>query len=304
MFTPRKIFLAALALIIVVAGMGFTTQSAQAAGCTQYHIVRRGENLYRIGLRYGVSWRYLADLNNIRNPRKIYTGQKLCVSTSGQYYPPSSSGSASSDSWSFRVIEVEKDTSVTIKTANLPDNVLFESYIGRDKGNNTKWIQSNDFDTDKGGSIKATFLIPEEYKGDSPLVIKLVQHKKNKDVTYSQVFTNATRSYQSGSGTPTYPYYGGIPTIWIQSVVRNQSVTIKTNNFPSNLKFDVYMGPMGTRAINGYHVGTLNSGNGGTLTATYTIPTALRGSYKIAIRTQNSPTGYYSYNWFFNNTTR
>jgi hypothetical protein len=62
------------------------------------------------------------------------------------------------------------------------------------------------------------------------------------------------------------------------------------------------MGPMGTRGVGGYNMGSFNSGAGGTMTQTFAIPAALYGSYRISIRTQNSPTGYYSYNWFYNNT--
>jgi hypothetical protein len=84
--------------------------------------------------------------------------------------------------------------------------------------------------------------------------------------------------------------------------VRDNSVTIQTSNFPPGLNFDVLMGPMGTRGVGGYYVGTLYSGTGGSLSATFPIPAQLYGSYQIAIRTQNMPSGYFSYNWFYNNT--
>jgi LysM repeat protein len=45
-----------------------------------YHTVQPGQNLFRIGLIYGVSWTYLASLNGIWNPNAIYAGQTLCVS--------------------------------------------------------------------------------------------------------------------------------------------------------------------------------------------------------------------------------
>jgi hypothetical protein len=34
------------------------------------------------------------------------------------------------------------------------------------------------------------------------------------------------------------------------------------------------------------------------------IPKSLQGSYRIAIRLQSPSTGHYSYNWFYNNTTK
>jgi hypothetical protein len=62
------------------------------------------------------------------------------------------------------------------------------------------------------------------------------------------------------------------------------------------------MGRYDTRGINGFEVATTKSGDGGSFTATYSIPQALKGHDRIAIRLQSSA-GYYSYNWFYNNTT-
>jgi LysM repeat protein len=43
------------------------------------HTVARGENLYRIGLQYGVSWVRIAQFNNITNPNRIIVGQQLRI---------------------------------------------------------------------------------------------------------------------------------------------------------------------------------------------------------------------------------
>lgn len=93
-----------------------------------------------------------------------------------------------------------------------------------------------------------------------------------------------------------------IPTISIVSVERDQTVTVRTHNFPANRAFTVRMGAMGTRGINGTVVATTNSGSGGTFDVTYDIPAALQGSRQIAIR-MDAPGGYYSFNWFYNNTS-
>ena len=93
-----------------------------------------------------------------------------------------------------------------------------------------------------------------------------------------------------------------VPTFSIQSVATDQTVTIVTQNFPAGQDFAVTMGPIGTLGVNGYAVGTTNSGAGGSFTATYTIPAQLKGSYQISIRLQ-SKEGYFSYNWFYNNTS-
>ena len=45
------------------------------------HIVQAGENLYRIGLQYNVSWVAIAEANNLPNANAIYVGQQLTIPT-------------------------------------------------------------------------------------------------------------------------------------------------------------------------------------------------------------------------------
>ncbi len=93
-----------------------------------------------------------------------------------------------------------------------------------------------------------------------------------------------------------------IPTISITSVQQGQSVTFQTYNYPAGQTFTVRMGKMGTLGVGGTVVGTLNSGAGGSMTASFNIPESLKDDYQIAIRL-DSNLGFYSYNWFYNNTT-
>ena len=46
----------------------------------QYHIVQKGETLYRISKKYGISVEELRKLNNLSEDQPIYTGQKLRIS--------------------------------------------------------------------------------------------------------------------------------------------------------------------------------------------------------------------------------
>jgi hypothetical protein len=96
--------------------------------------------------------------------------------------------------------------------------------------------------------------------------------------------------------------YASIPTFSIVSVVTDTSVTIKTYNFPANVTFTVKMGAYGTNGVGGIVITTTDSGTGGSFVATYTIPAALKGYAKIAIRLESSASGYYAYNWFTNAT--
>ena len=91
------------------------------------------------------------------------------------------------------------------------------------------------------------------------------------------------------------------PTFAITAVARNNYVSILTEYLPADEDFIVTMGYMGTAGIGGYVVDTTNSGTGGQLALTYNIPPALYNQHQISIRMVSIQTGYYAFNWFYNN---
>lgn len=82
-----------LALVLLTLLALFTPGAAQAArpenvaGCSQYYTVQRGDTLFAIGRRYGVSVSVLQSRNGIANPNRIYVGQRLCVQFSATEAP-------------------------------------------------------------------------------------------------------------------------------------------------------------------------------------------------------------------------
>lgn len=68
-------------LIALVMALVFSLSAVTASASGNYgqHTVKKGENLYKIGLQYCVSWTELAQLNNLWNPNVIYAGQVLTV---------------------------------------------------------------------------------------------------------------------------------------------------------------------------------------------------------------------------------
>jgi lysozyme len=62
-----------------------TAEATQAPGTGQAttHVVKAGENLFRIALSYGLSYQTLASYNGITNPNMIYVGQTLKIPASG-----------------------------------------------------------------------------------------------------------------------------------------------------------------------------------------------------------------------------
>ncbi|GIL08773.1 MAG: hypothetical protein BroJett033_2840 [Chloroflexota bacterium] len=75
-----KIVLIVLAVVMLLA-LSLAPAAAQSACGT--HVVRAGENLFRIGLRYGVDYRTLAAFNGIYDPARIYAGQILQLPCAG-----------------------------------------------------------------------------------------------------------------------------------------------------------------------------------------------------------------------------
>ncbi|MEI7990680.1 MAG: LysM domain-containing protein, partial [Chloroflexota bacterium] len=74
----------AVLLVSVLLVSGFVTvpiYNAKAAVCNQYYLVLPGDDLYKIGLKYGVDWQTLASVNGIPNPYSVQAGQTLCISS-------------------------------------------------------------------------------------------------------------------------------------------------------------------------------------------------------------------------------
>lgn len=211
--------------------------------------------------------------------------------------------SAQSSIPTFTITAVERNTSVTIKTSNFPKNTNFDVLMNKIGTQGINGIKVTTTNSGKGGSFSATYTIPAELKGLKQIAIRL--QSTSGYYAYNWFYNNTTTSGSgngngNGNGSGSYT---GIPTFSISAVVRNTNVTILTNNFPKNMNFNVLMNYMGTQGKNGVLVDTINSGSGGAFSATFTIPAEFHGLKQIAIRLESS-SGYYAYNWFYNNTTK
>lgn len=84
-----RIVMALFGLLLLLTAGSVLTSSAQAqtSGVCR-HVVVRGETLYRIGLRYGVSVYAIAEVNNIYNINLIFPGQALLIPTTNCGYTP------------------------------------------------------------------------------------------------------------------------------------------------------------------------------------------------------------------------
>jgi hypothetical protein len=211
--------------------------------------------------------------------------------------PASASSSSSLLHPYFNILEVVKDQTVTIQVFNFPANDNFRVTMGAYGSYGIGGVVVGFTDSGNGGSFTATYTIPSTLAGYERIAIRL-QSPTSGYFAYNWFWNNPA----SSPTTTPIPGYSGFPTFSIKSVVMNQSVTILTSNFPPNDTFTVTMGKYGTLGIGGVVVDNTNSGDGGSFEVTYTIPSEFMDLNQIAIRLQSPTTGFFAYNWFFNNT--
>ncbi|MGQ0604756.1 MAG: LysM peptidoglycan-binding domain-containing protein [Anaerolineales bacterium] len=249
---------------------------AYAAECQLYHTVLPGETLYRIGLKYNFTWDKIAAANGITNSNRVLAGQKLCIPKPAGSTTPG--GQPAPDAVIVLGTNVQRVLLLTDVNVRVGPGMQYKAIDKAVTGQTVRVTGiSSDLnwwrvDCPQGSGVKDCFITAGQQ--------------------YTQPVANTTPAPQ--------PQPSGIPIITINAVVRDQTVTISARNFPAGQSFNVRMGAYGTQALGGVHVGSTNTGNG-TFTATYNVPANLRGSTRIAIRLEGSG-GYYSYNWFWNNT--
>jgi len=61
--------------VVPVSSFGDKAKKTSSSATT--YKVRKGDTLYSISFRYGLDYKYLAGINNIRSPYQIFVGQKL-----------------------------------------------------------------------------------------------------------------------------------------------------------------------------------------------------------------------------------
>lgn len=87
--------------VLVIPGSGAVSTTSPdtqpaAASVNGVHIVQRGENLFRIGLRYGVSVSSLQAANGLSGTT-IYVGQRLAIPGAGGHAAPAATDSSGAD---------------------------------------------------------------------------------------------------------------------------------------------------------------------------------------------------------------
>ena len=73
-----------IVVLVTVLGLALGLASPAFADSSIVHVVRAGENLFRIALRYGTTVNKLAAANGLGNASRIYAGQRLAIPANGQ----------------------------------------------------------------------------------------------------------------------------------------------------------------------------------------------------------------------------
>lgn len=79
--------LRALLVLSLAFGVAACATRTAVRGGGIYHVVGRGENLFRIGKAYGVDYRQLARRNGINDPARIEVGQRLFIPGAARRLP-------------------------------------------------------------------------------------------------------------------------------------------------------------------------------------------------------------------------
>lgn len=241
-----------------------TPVQASSVACVDHYTIQWGDTLYKIGLKYGVSWPDIAAANGIGYPYTIYAGTSLCI--------PAGGSGTSTGGIAVAVTSVKTDTSVGIQATNLPSKENFDVSIGKCYSASTTSVGSLKTDG-KSGTFNLTYKIPSKFSGVSCLVIYLDSIKSSKSASAS--FLNSSTS--SGTSTSALDYV-------ITDVSKNHSVTIKIYNAVKNEKYKVFIGKGGSGAPAGNLAGTFVPGSSKTFSATYTIPLKYKGVATLDLR--------------------
>jgi len=215
---------------------------------------------------------------------------------------PTSAKAASSDAEpSFTIYGVVQDQAVMVKLRNFPSNLTYEVLLGSVETSGVNGVKVAKRNSGKGGTYLDLYIIPVALQGYYQIAIR-IQRASDAGYIDDNVFLNHTGGTQPTS-TPC-DKYKGYPTFSILNVMQDQTVTVRAYNLPPENTFEVYMGLMGTRGVNGIRVATIQSSCGDFPEYTFAIPAALHGLERIAVRMQSiTKPAYVAFNWFHNNTS-
>ncbi|MEW5869446.1 MAG: LysM domain-containing protein [Chloroflexota bacterium] len=280
----KKIQIISLALLVLVSGMGMSSPAALFDTCDQYYTLGKSDSLEKVAARYNLSLADLMDLNMMPVPWFIFPGQQVCVSKHVNSRGPD-----------IRIDATVRDQSVRMTVRTGVKNARVDILMGPAGSKGIRGVNVGAANTGKTGGFQTTVNIPASLKGANHLDVR-VQLKSSKDpIPFRGI---STGFYNMTSGPKGY---SDVPSIVITRVVRNTRVDVTIHNLPPNKNFNVLMGAyLGNRHYPSFKVGSLSSSVGGTVTASFNIPSGLYRAKEIVLALQNISGGCSVYKKFLN----
>jgi LysM repeat protein len=285
----RRVWQLIIALILVMNlfSVAAPVQASNSnSSCSQYYLIQYGDTLYKIGVRFGISWPDIASANGIGYPYTIYYGTYICIPTGGSSYNYYGN-TTSSGGIGLYVSNVKINNKFKLTATNLPKHEDFHVNVGKCDYSTPKNVGEIVTDGDSG-TFADTFAIPSKYEGVSCLVVYLDSQKTTRFA--STTFTNAP------AGT-VYP----VLKFSISGVTKNKNVTIHLNNVKKGQKYSVFVGKYGTGAYP-YTLVKSFTASKSEFSLTVKIPAAYKNQAKLDIRVEGVTIATSLYHSFKNKT--
>lgn len=290
-------------ILIVLLALGLLGSSVPGAlaaqdTCDQYYTVQRGDYLVKIAREFGVSWRYLAEINDLANPTRIYPGQRLCISMDGAVDEPELPDTGARGLvWADRVVE---DRYATIEAQDLAANTRYTVLFSRYGVGVSGAIQVGRVTTDRNGDLRASFDIPSKLVDVRQITVRLLLGDR---VVAQNWFYNATASGNTG-GVDDDDRTGNDLVLRVIDVDEGDEVTVRGLNFPAYADFFVFMADRQAGSQRWIELGLFETREDGDFEETFDIPARLRNADQISIRFESRNGRQEVSTWFYNDNDR
>ena len=127
---PRRLMLILVIVALLLGASASLSSAAPLRSCAAYYTVQPGENLFRVGLKYGVTVDALMRANGIFNPNLVYAGQSLCIpGGTTPPPPPPTCGKYYTVQWGDMLSNIAQRTGVSMYSIMRANNIINANFV-------------------------------------------------------------------------------------------------------------------------------------------------------------------------------